>query len=346
MPRFDCHPTRATWGARCGKSARRVLRGGTGTSDIVARPVPTHHNLDKSWLIQFVEHRVADRQNPTADPEMAQRRGDGGRPVVGTANRYAARLGDFTVACNIYLHHAFDLWVNVWRKKWAQGEVVVVRYADDTVLGFQYQTDADRFLENLVERLKKFGLELHPDKTRRIEFGRFAEQNRRRRGEGKPETFDFLGFTHISGKNRNGDSRCGARRSASAWGRSCRKLNSNSASACTIPCPKPANGSGRSCKATSTTTRYRETSIASESIRDRVMRLWRHSTPAPEPKAAKSTWARTPCTRRSDGFPNLRVLHPYPAASLRRNSSEIRAVCANERSYGSARGAIESSTTN
>jgi hypothetical protein len=94
--------------------------------------------------------------------------------------------------------------VNVWRKKWAHGEVAVIRYADDVILGFQHQTDADRFLENLRERLGMFGLELHPDKTRRIEFGRFAEQNRERRGEGKPETFDFLGFTHISGKNRLG----------------------------------------------------------------------------------------------------------------------------------------------
>src|SRR6202011_5554485 len=94
--------------------------------------------------------------------------------------------------------------VNVWRRKYAQGEVVVIRFADDTIVGFQYQTDADHFLENLRERLGKFGLELHPDKTRRIEFGRFAQQNRERRGEGKPETFDFLGFTHISGKNRLG----------------------------------------------------------------------------------------------------------------------------------------------
>ena len=105
---------------------------------------------------------------------------------------------------NIYLHYVFDLWVHAWRKKHARGDVVVVRYADDTVLGFQSQTEADRFLEDFRERLGKFGLELHPDKTRRIEFGRYAELNRKRRGEGKPETFDFLGFTHISGKNRRG----------------------------------------------------------------------------------------------------------------------------------------------
>jgi RNA-directed DNA polymerase len=101
---------------------------------------------------------------------------------------------------NIYLHYCFDLWVNVWRKKGAQGEVVVVRYADDTVLGFQYQADADRFLENLKERLAVFGLELHPEKTRRIEFGRYAEKNRKRRDEGKPETFDFLGLRTSAGR--------------------------------------------------------------------------------------------------------------------------------------------------
>jgi Reverse transcriptase (RNA-dependent DNA polymerase) len=89
---------------------------------------------------------------------------------------------------NVYLHYSFDLWVKVWRQKWAQGEVIVIRYADDSIAGFQYQTDADRFLVSLRERLAKFGLELHPDKTRRIEFGRFAEENRKRRGEGKAET--------------------------------------------------------------------------------------------------------------------------------------------------------------
>ena len=110
----------------------------------------------------------------------------------------------FTAGFIEELTNPFDLWVNVWRQKRAQGEVSVVRYADDKVLGLQYQSDADRFREHLTERLKKFGLELHPDKTRRIEFGRFAELNRKKRGEGRPETFGFLGFTHICGKTRNG----------------------------------------------------------------------------------------------------------------------------------------------
>ena len=103
---------------------------------------------------------------------------------------------------NIYLHYVFDLWVEAWRKKVAKGDVIVVRYADDLVVGFESRAEAERFLEEFRERLAKFGLELHPEKTRLIEFGRHAAQNRQRRGEGKPETFTFLGFTHYCGKRR------------------------------------------------------------------------------------------------------------------------------------------------
>jgi group II intron reverse transcriptase/maturase len=102
---------------------------------------------------------------------------------------------------NLYLHHVLDLWVQAWRKKVARGEMIVVRYADDAVLGFQYREDAEKFLEQLRERVRKFGLELHPEKTRLIEFGRYAAERRAKHGEGKPETFNFLGFTHICGKN-------------------------------------------------------------------------------------------------------------------------------------------------
>lgn len=105
------------------------------------------------------------------------------------------------VLANLYLHYVLDLWVEAWRRKIARGDVIVVRYADDAVLGFQYREEAERFLEELQERVRKFGLELHPEKTRLIEFGRYAAERRGQRGEGKPETFDFLGFTHICGKN-------------------------------------------------------------------------------------------------------------------------------------------------
>jgi hypothetical protein len=100
---------------------------------------------------------------------------------------------------NLYLHYVLDLWVEQWRKKQARGDVIIVRYADDAVLGFEHRAEAERFLAELRERLAKFGLELHPEKTRLIEFGRYAAKRRQQRGEGKPETFNFLGFTHLCG---------------------------------------------------------------------------------------------------------------------------------------------------
>jgi hypothetical protein len=108
------------------------------------------------------------------------------------------------ILANVFLHYVFDLWVNQWRKRHARGEVIVVRYADDFVMGFQYRDDAERCLRELRDRLAKFGLELHPEKTRLIEFGRYAAERRSERGEGKPETFNFLGFTHCCGKTRRG----------------------------------------------------------------------------------------------------------------------------------------------
>jgi RNA-directed DNA polymerase len=162
-------------------------------------------NLDRGWLVKFLQHRVADRRVL----RLIQKWLDAGVMEEGEWKDTERGTPQGSVIspllANIYLHYVFDLWVDAWRKKFARGDVIVVRYADDNVLGFQYRAEADRFLEDFRERLAKFGLELHPDKTRRIEFGRFAEHNRRRRGEGKPETFDFLGFTHICGKNRNGN---------------------------------------------------------------------------------------------------------------------------------------------
>ncbi len=106
---------------------------------------------------------------------------------------------------NVYLHYVYDLWVNAWRKRHATGHMIVVRYADDTVVGFQHRHEALEFLDDLKGRLAKFALTLHPEKTRLIEFGRFAAERRARRGDGKPETFDFLGFTHICSTKVDGD---------------------------------------------------------------------------------------------------------------------------------------------
>src|SRR5258707_11546385 len=105
---------------------------------------------------------------------------------------------------NVYLHYVLDLWADWWRKRHARGDVIIVRWADDFIVGFEYREDAEWFLAGLRGRFAKFGLELHPDKTRLIEFGRFAARNRAARGLGKPETFDFLGFTHICARSKSG----------------------------------------------------------------------------------------------------------------------------------------------
>jgi group II intron reverse transcriptase/maturase len=160
--------------------------------------------LDKNKLVKFIEHRVADIRILRLIQKWlnAGVMEDGIWSETKTGTPQGAGISP--LLANIYLHYVFDLWVNQWRTKSAIGDMVVVRYADDIVLGFQYRAEADRYLVSFRERLGKFGLELHPDKTRRIEFGRFAEQRREQRGEGKPETFDFLGFTHISGKDGEG----------------------------------------------------------------------------------------------------------------------------------------------
>ena len=161
-------------------------------------------HVSHEWLEKFVEHRIADRRLIRLIQKWLKagvsEEGEWKETKVGTPQGAVAS----PLLANIYLHYVFDLWVNQWRRKWARGDMIVVRYADDAVLGFEHRKEAEAFLEQLRERMQKFGLELHPEKTRLIEFGRFAEDNRKRRGEGKPETFDFLGFTHICGKTRKG----------------------------------------------------------------------------------------------------------------------------------------------
>jgi group II intron reverse transcriptase/maturase len=160
--------------------------------------------IDHGWLVKFVEHRIADRRvvrliqkwlNAGVLEDGTRTRSEEGTPQGGSVSPLLA---------NIYLHYVFDLWVQWWRRTQARGDAIVVRYADDFTVGFQNKSDAERFLADLRERFRKFRLELHPDKTRLLEFGPYAAERRRRGGRGKPETFNFLGFTHICGKKRNG----------------------------------------------------------------------------------------------------------------------------------------------
>jgi group II intron reverse transcriptase/maturase len=158
--------------------------------------------LSHEWLVKFVEHRIADprvvrlvqkwlRAGVLEDGKWLSQ--EEGTPQGGSASPLLA---------NLYLHYVLDLWIHRWNRTQASGEMIVVRWADDFVVGFQNQSDAKRCLSELKERFQKFGLELHPEKTRLIEFGRYAAENRRRRGLGAPETFNFLGFTHICATRR------------------------------------------------------------------------------------------------------------------------------------------------
>ena len=160
--------------------------------------------LDRAWLREFLRHRIADKRvlrlidkwlaaGVIEDGTWTQC--DQGSPQGASVSPLLA---------NVYLHYVLDLWADWWRRRHAHGDVIIVRWADDFIVGFEHREDAERFLAGLRERFAKFGLELHPDKTKLIEFGRLADRNRAARGEGKPETFSFLGFTHICARSKNG----------------------------------------------------------------------------------------------------------------------------------------------
>jgi group II intron reverse transcriptase/maturase len=160
--------------------------------------------LDQGWLERFLEHRIADKRVLRLIQKWLRagviEDGEWSRTEEGTAQGASVS----PLLSNVYLHYVFDLWADQWRRRNARGDVILVRFADDYVAGFEHREDAERFLADLRDRFAKFGLGLHPEKTRLIEFGRFAAENRARRGDRKPETFEFLGLTHMCAKTRNG----------------------------------------------------------------------------------------------------------------------------------------------
>jgi group II intron reverse transcriptase/maturase len=160
--------------------------------------------VSQDWLIRFVEHRIGDKRIIRLIRKWLK----AGVLEDGVINVSDEGTGQGAVIspllANVYLHYVFDLWVERWRRREATGDMIIVRYADDFIVGFQHESDVRRFLAMMRERLGEFGLSLHPEKTRLIEFGRLAAQDRKRRGLGKPETFNFLGFTFICSKTRRG----------------------------------------------------------------------------------------------------------------------------------------------
>jgi RNA-directed DNA polymerase len=161
-------------------------------------------SVSQDWLVRFLEHRIGDQRiirlvrkwlKAGVLEEGVWSVSETGTPQGAVASPLLA---------NVYLHYVFDLWAERWRRREATGNVIILRYADDIVVGFQHDADARRFWEAMRVRFEQFSLALHPDKTRLLEFGRHAAANRKQRGLGKPETFTFLGFIHICGKSRRG----------------------------------------------------------------------------------------------------------------------------------------------
>src|ERR1700730_7072818 len=190
-----------SYGARPGRNAHQALAA--LDQAIEKRPVnwvldadlrDFFGSLEHAWLIRFIEHRIGDKRvvrliqrwlAAGVLEDGAWTPSEAGTPQGGSISPLAA---------NLYMHYVFDQWAQRWRRTAARGEMIIVRYLDDFIVGFQDRTDAEQFLSALRERLGQFGLRLHPDKTRLLEFGRYAAQNRQERGQGKPETFQFLGL--------------------------------------------------------------------------------------------------------------------------------------------------------
>ena len=211
--------------------------------------------IDHGWMLKFLEHRIADRRMVRLIRKWLKagviEQGKWSETAQGAARGASAS----PLLSNVYLHYVFDLWADHWRRRHARGDVIIVRFADDYIVGFEHRGDAQRFLDDLRGRLAKFSLELAPEKTRLIEFGRFAARNRERRGLGKPETFRFLGFTHICAKATNGSFLVKRVTDKKGCEQSYARSRPRCGGARISPSPSKDTGSPASCAGTTTTTR-------------------------------------------------------------------------------------------
>jgi group II intron reverse transcriptase/maturase len=271
--------------------------------------------LDHEWLVKFVEHRIADDRvvrhiqkwlNAGVMEEGKCVQQEEGVPQGGSVSPLLA---------NIYLHYVFDLWADQWRKTRAQGDVIIVRYADDFVVGFQHESDARRFLEELRERFRKFNLELHAEKTRVIEFGRFATERRERRGQGKPETFNFLGFTHVCDKTRRDGSFVVLRRTmAKRMHAKLKSLYQALRRGRHLPVCEVGRWLGRVLSG-----HYRYYGVprnyaALDLFRHRVRQLWQRALSRRSQRGRISEARMNRIVER--WLPNPRICHPYPSVRL------------------------------
>jgi len=270
-------------------------------------------NMSHEWTVKFIEHRVADRRILRVIQKWLKAgvSEDGQWSETKQGTPQGAVISP--LLANVYLHYVFDLWVDVWRRKVAKGDVIVVRYADDLVLGFQLKADATRFLQEFKERLAQFTLELHPDKTRLIEFGRYAARDRQQRGAGKPETFNFLGFTHYCGRRHKTDTYTVGRLTAKT--RMAAKLKAIKVELRRRMHDRPAKTGAWLRKVVNGYYQYHAVpgNLGQLStFRQRVNRLWYQALARRSQRARKRWETLTPLFER--WIPRPKVLHPYPDA--------------------------------
>lgn len=267
--------------------------------------------VSQQWVVHFLEHRIGDRRII----RLVQKWLRAGVLEDGIVTVEEKGTGQGSVISpllsNIYLHYVFDLWAERWRRREVTGDMIMVRYADDTVVGFQHETDARRFWDAMRDRLREFSLSLHPAKTRLIEFGRFAAQNCKRRGRSKPETFKFLGFVLICDKSRRGDFRI---RRKSRRDRMCAKLREiKEALRYRMHRPIPETGKwlGQIVTGYFAYHAVPTNSPALSAFRYHVLVLW-HRQLCRRSQRARVLWPRM--TKLADEFlPLPRVLHPWPS---------------------------------
>jgi group II intron reverse transcriptase/maturase len=267
--------------------------------------------VSHEWLMRFVEHRIGDRRiNRLIRRWLKAGVMEEGKLVSTEAGTPQGAVASPLLA-NIYLHYVFDLWADQWRKRHARGQVILVRYADDIVMGFEHEGEARRFLADLRQRMEKFALALHPDKTRLIEFGRYAAERRARRGLGKPETFNFLGFTHISGQTRQGAFQLKRQTRRDRMRAKLRAIKEELQRRMHEPIPLQGKWLGQVVRGYFAYHAVPTNGRRLKAFRDHVKDLWRRALRR-RSQRDRSTWKRI-AQLAAEFLPTPRVLHPWPS---------------------------------
>ncbi len=271
--------------------------------------------ISHEWLVKFIEYRIRARRIVAL---ILQWRRAG---VLEDGQWKASEMGSpqggliSPILSNIYLHYVFDQWAHQWRKRTGRGAVIIVRYADDFVVGFEHRSEAEQFQEGLVERLKKFNLELASEKTRLIEFGRFAATNRARRGESKPETFNFLGFTHLCSTTRKGRFVVKRQTMRKRVRAKLKAIKAGLRRRMHAPIPEQGQWLAALLRGHYQYSGVPFNSAALWSFYYRIQRLWQNTLRRRSQKG-KATWERV--VRLSEKWlPHPKICHPYPLQRLR-----------------------------